>query len=380
MSTRMSNWTRARLTFVALLVVFPLATSSVVLGQSAQTPAALGPTMAISESGPVMGGSITLVWSAVPDATHYHVRVDDAVTLQVDDYYPAEAASCVTGGGVCTVTLATTGFTPGTGQWTVQAWSATAEGPWTEPKVFTYVEVNTYGTPDIGGAAGDTLTSGETSAAPTTEASASGLSDPGTLPATTLVVDSILGTPNQVIVTGTGVVTLSTPQDIDTSALFQVAGLGIGTPASSGNLKMAAGGKWLPDSDSTTALNVAQADGTDFVTFDTTNGRVGFGTTPSYTIHKAATISPASGPMYGELFTLTAAPAANTSAAHIGYRMSVETDTSSFDYTNVNAGLIGFAPRVFFNGTGTATESRGANVVTRNSGTGTITLATRRAV
>jgi hypothetical protein len=169
MITRMSNWTGARLTFVALLVGFPLATPGVVLGQGAETPATLGSTMAITESGPVMGGSITLVWSAVPDATHYHVRVEDAVTLQVDDYYPAEAASCVTGGGVCTVTLPTTGFTPGTGQWTVQAWSATAEGPWTEPKVFTYVEVSANGTPFTGGVTAATLASAGPTATPTLE-------------------------------------------------------------------------------------------------------------------------------------------------------------------------------------------------------------------
>lgn len=257
----MPSSTGARLAFVALLVVLPLATPSLM----AQAPATLGPTVAITESGHVMGDSITFVWSGVPDATHYHVRVEDAVTLQVDDYYPAEAASCATGGGVCTVTLATTGFTPGTGQWTVRAWSATAEGPWTEPKLFTYAEVDAYGTVGTGEAAGDTL------------ASTSELSDPGTLPAMTLAVDSIVGTPNQVIVTGTSVVTLSTPQDIDTSALFQVAGLGIGTPASSGNLEMAAGGKWLPDSDSSTALNIAKADGTPFMTFDYTNNRIGIG-------------------------------------------------------------------------------------------------------
>ena len=63
----MSSRTGARLTFVALLMVFPLATLSVL----AQTPATLGPTTAITESGPVMGESITFVWSGVPDATHY---------------------------------------------------------------------------------------------------------------------------------------------------------------------------------------------------------------------------------------------------------------------------------------------------------------------
>ena len=219
MSTKVSNWTGVRFTCVALLVGFSCATPSVVLGQSAQTPTTLGSTMAITASGPVMGGSITLVWSAVPDATHYHARVEDAVTLQIDDYYPAEAAGCATGGGVCAVTLATTGFTPGTGQWTVQAWSATAEGPWTDPKLFAYVEVSADGTLDIGGAP----------AAPTTGASTSGLSDPGTLPATTFVVDSIVGTPKQVLVSGTSVVTLSTPQDIDTAANVQFTSADLGT-------------------------------------------------------------------------------------------------------------------------------------------------------
>jgi len=95
-STGRSSWTGARLTFVALLMGFPLATPSVVLGLSAQTPATLGSTMAIAASGPVMSGSITLVWSAVPDATHYHVRVEDAVTLQVDDYYPLKRSDAWT--------------------------------------------------------------------------------------------------------------------------------------------------------------------------------------------------------------------------------------------------------------------------------------------
>ena len=45
------------------------------------------------------------------------------------------------------------------------------------------------------------------------------------------------------------------------------------------NLKITAGGDIRPSVDSTTAINIAQADGTDFVTFDTTNMRVGIGTT-----------------------------------------------------------------------------------------------------
>ncbi len=261
---------------------------------------------------------------------------------------------------MCTVTLATTGFTPGTGQWTVQAWSATAEGPWTEPKVFTYV---------------DTLTSAETSAAPTTGASASGLSDPGTPPAMTLAVDSILGTPNQVIVAGTSIVTLSTPQDLDTSALFQVAGLGIGTPASSGNLKMAAGGQWLPDSDSTTALNVANAAGTSFVTFDTTSTRVGVGTTtPSYDFHQVTAFDETRPNNSFAAFVQVDLDAASDLGGNtFGERLSLETAANATNYTG---NVIALAPRVFHTGTGTINEARGVNLVARNNSTGTITTAT----
>jgi hypothetical protein len=44
------------------------------------------------------------------------------------------------------------------------------------------------------------------------------------------------------------------------------------------NIKLLAGQDIRPSADSTTAINIAQADGTDFVTFDTTNKRVGIGT------------------------------------------------------------------------------------------------------
>jgi len=43
-------------------------------------------------------------------------------------------------------------------------------------------------------------------------------------------------------------------------------------------LTLLSGGDIRPSADSTTAINIAQADGTDFVTFDTTNKRVGIGT------------------------------------------------------------------------------------------------------
>ncbi|QHO62982.1 hypothetical protein MICH65_0001 [Candidatus Chazhemtobacterium aquaticus] len=63
------------------------------------------------------------------------------------------------------------------------------------------------------------------------------------------------------------------------SAIFRV-------DTSTGNLISVAGSKWMPRSDSTTALNIANAAGTSFVTFDTTNQRVGIGTSsPSAPLH-----------------------------------------------------------------------------------------------
>jgi hypothetical protein len=52
-----------------------------------------------------------------------------------------------------------------------------------------------------------------------------------------------------------------------------------GQPIFTQGFKITAGQDIRPSADSTTAINIAQADGTDFVTFDTTNKRVGIGTT-----------------------------------------------------------------------------------------------------
>ncbi len=59
-------------------------------------------------------------------------------------------------------------------------------------------------------------------------------------------------------------------QDVNTTASPQFA-----------NVIVTAGGDIKPSSNSTTAINIAQADGTNFVTFDTTNKRIGIKTTPS---------------------------------------------------------------------------------------------------
>ncbi len=52
-----------------------------------------------------------------------------------------------------------------------------------------------------------------------------------------------------------------------------------------GDIKLLSGMKFKPSADSTTALNIANAAGTSFVTFNTTNKRVGIGATPLYKLY-----------------------------------------------------------------------------------------------
>ena len=67
-----------------------------------------------------------------------------------------------------------------------------------------------------------------------------------------------------------------------------------------GNLKSVAGAQWLPLTDSTTALQIANAGGTAFVNLDSTNQRLGLGTTsPSYTLDvQSATAATAAAEIY----------------------------------------------------------------------------------
>jgi hypothetical protein len=85
-------------------------------------------------------------------------------------------------------------------------------------------------------------------------------------------VYNLSGTTNQINLSGSGIgvlatrdITLSTPQDIATTSSPQFA-----------NLILTATGDIKPSANSVSALNIAQADGTNFVTFDTTNQIVKF--------------------------------------------------------------------------------------------------------
>lgn len=58
-----------------------------------------------------------------------------------------------------------------------------------------------------------------------------------------------------------------------------------------GDLVIVAGGKIRPTTDGTTAINIAKADGTDFIIFDTTNLRMGLGAAPAsypFEVHHSA--------------------------------------------------------------------------------------------
>ena len=85
--------------------------------------------------------------------------------------------------------------------------------------------------------------------------------------------------------------------------------------ANGGNLISVAGANWQPITDSTTALNIANAAGTSFVDFDTTNSRVGIGTTgPTALLHvnggntggNAALIVNQTGTSGNDIFTASA--------------------------------------------------------------------------
>ena len=137
--------------------VFLIVIALVAAGPVAAAAQTLGAAPAITTSGPVVGDSLTLVWGAVPGASHYHVQLQDAAGRRVDEYYRPDQTGCAAG-TVCELRLSTASLTPGVGQWQVQAWSPTAEGPWSEPKTFTYAAVGPDGVLDFGTAAGATAT------------------------------------------------------------------------------------------------------------------------------------------------------------------------------------------------------------------------------
>ena len=99
------------------------------------------------------------------------------------------------------------------------------------------------------------------------------------------------------------------------------------------NLVITGGGDIRPSANSTTALNIAQADGTDFVTFDTTNKRVGIGT-----------VSPSS------KLNIQGSAGATTALLTLG-----RGDSSGNDITSSSGNKYGFICYPSFNVTGATT-------------------------
>src|SRR3990167_7122851 len=78
---------------------------------------------------------------------------------------------------------------------------------------------------------------------------------------------------------------------IQAGSLQPTVSNGVNIPANTsvGNLIIPTGSDIRPITNSTTAINIAQADGTNFVTFDTTNKKVGIGVTPTEALHVKST-------------------------------------------------------------------------------------------
>jgi len=102
-------------------------------------------------------------------------------------------------------------------------------------------------------------------------------------------------------------------------------------------LTLLSGGDIRPSADSTTAINIAQADGTDFVTFDTTNKRVGVGVTPLAPFHSVGTGFPTA------IFELNNAGSATTTSAFNLYRNQtspVANDGTGFVFSFNNSSAV----------------------------------------
>jgi hypothetical protein len=108
------------------------------------------------------------------------------------------------------------------------------------------------------------------------------------------------------------------------------------------NLIITTGGDIKPSANGVAAINIAQADGTDFITFDTTNKRFAINdTTPDYTFDIGETTTTNSGTQRLMDLTYIVSPssAPGASTTWLGAYYTVTTGNSNF---NTNCNLIGF--------------------------------------
>ena len=148
-----------------------------------------------------------------------------------------------------------------------------------------------------------------------------------------------------------------------------------------GGITLLAGQDIRPSANSTTAINIAQADGTDFVTFDTTNKRVGIGTTgPGAKLDVWDSNFPVirgvrSGQSVNNIWTAIGLMAEHTGDAGDGFGGALLTQFKDSGGT-FNLGVFGFVRDggdrkgkfIVQNNNGTTVDSWSQNLVVTNSG------------
>lgn len=128
--------------------------------------------------------------------------------------------------------------------------------------------------------------------------------------------------------------------------------------------------------DSTTAIQIQNAAGsTNILTVDTTNARIGIGTTPSYKLHVADTTTANSGTSnMASYVTLNVSPS-SAPAAITTYYASQTLNTSSSANLNGNVTMYGDVATVQNAGNATLGAAVGMGAVAQNAGTGVTTNA-----
>jgi hypothetical protein len=106
-------------------------------GTAVESAALAGQATLISPSGETFDATPTYTWTAVTDATWYHIWINRGTGTLGEKWYTAAEVGCPSGTGNCSLT-APAALAPGTYTWWIQAWY-NAYGPWSDGKPF-YVD------------------------------------------------------------------------------------------------------------------------------------------------------------------------------------------------------------------------------------------------
>ena len=91
----------------------------------------------ISPSGTISDTTPMYTWNADPDASWYHLYVNDSTGNKIDAWYSSATAGCSSGTGTCSVTP-TTALAAGSGNWWVAGWNTYyGQGSWSAARSFT---------------------------------------------------------------------------------------------------------------------------------------------------------------------------------------------------------------------------------------------------